>query len=286
MSLHDRSILIDLTLKGLGTARTDQRITRDVLQQTRAETDGGRWISRLWPKEALEPVRKHDAATRAYHQEQTLPWIDSGKRILPTARFPDYMATIRERKAERQVFVDDFLNRYDHWKYEAMKLRGDAYREADYPNLEKATDRFNFRVESEPVPHREDFRITLSGPDIEAMQATLDARIAEAERIARNDLIARLTTPLAHMVERLSEPGARFSNSLFGNVLSIAELIPDLNVTADPNLDAIRQEIMAKISAFDPDAVRDSDFQRNRAAKAASDILATMAPWLEEADAA
>ena len=248
-----------------------------------AESDAGRWVSRLWPKEALDPINTHDRATRAFHLDMTLPWLDNSKRILPSSRFADYMDSVRQRKAERTALVAAFINRYDHWIQEAATMRQGTFRHADYADRSTAEARFSFKVEAEPVPHKDDFRVALAAPDMDAMQATLEERLAVGVRIARNDLLRRISEPLAHMVERLAEPGATFRDSLFENVRQIAHLIPALNITDDPEIEAIRQKITSSLDHLDPGTVRDSAFERKRTAAAANEILSTMAPWLEEA---
>jgi hypothetical protein len=284
MSLHEKAILIDLTLSSITTAKTDPTITKDVLASNSADADAGRWVSQLWPKEALDTITAHDRATRAYHKEMTLPWLEKSKRILPSSRFADYMDTVRQRKAERAGHVTDFINRYDYWIQEASAMRQGTFRQADYPDRSTAESRFDFKVESEPVPHKDDFRVTLAAPDMEAMQDTLEQRLAAGVQIARNDILRRITEPLAHMVERLAEPGATFRDSLFENVRQIARMIPALNITDDPDIEAVRSTIISRLDGLDPSIVRDSAFERKRTAAAANDILSTMAPWLEETE--
>ena len=64
MSLHDKSLLVSLTLAGIPSSRADKEITADVLFRENASADAGRWISRLWPREAMEPIRSLDAQIR------------------------------------------------------------------------------------------------------------------------------------------------------------------------------------------------------------------------------
>ena len=105
MSLHEKSVLIDLTLTSITTSRIDQSVTADVLHRNAAGKDAGRWVSKLWPKEAIDPIQKHDAKTGTLHREMTLPWLDNSKRILPTARFDEYMRIMRDRRPEREDLV-------------------------------------------------------------------------------------------------------------------------------------------------------------------------------------
>lgn len=285
--LHDRAILIDLTLTSITTSRIDQSVTTDVLRRNGAKEDAGRWVSRLWPKEAIDPIVRHDAKTGTLHREMTLPWLDNSKRILPTARFDEYMRIMRERRPEREALVrDHFIGRYAHWLHEARTMRQHLFRPAEYPDQATAAARFSFRVEAEPVPHKNDFRVQLSGPDLAEMQSVLEDRLAEAARIARNDLAARITEPLVRMVERLADPDAKFKDSLIENIRTVAEAIPALNITDDPTLEAARQRILSGLATLDPETLRQSRSDRTRAASEANHILASIAPWLDPIQAA
>jgi hypothetical protein len=287
MSLHDRAILIDLTLTSLTTSRTDQGVTASVLRANAAKDDAGRWVSRLWTKEAIDPIARHDAKTGSLHREMTLSWLDNSLRILPTARFDEYMQVMRDRRPEREAIIrDHFIGRYAHWLQEAANMRQGLYRPAEYPDVATAAARFTFRVEAQPVPHRDDFRVSLSAGDMREMQAILDDRLVEAGKVARNDLVARISEPLVRIVERLSDPDCKFKDSLIDNIRTIAGAIPAFNVTDDPALEDVRLRIHRGLAQLDPDTLRESRSDRTRAAAEANQILASLAPWMEPLEAA
>lgn len=286
MSLHHRAILIDLTLTSITTSRIDQSVTAQVIKANAAKGDAGRWVSRLWPKEAIDPISRHDAKTGSLHREMTLPWLDNSKRMLPTARFEEYMGIMRDRRPEREALVADFIANYGHWLQQAAAMRQNLFRAAEYPDRTTAASRFSFKVEAEPVPHTGDFRVTLSETDLSEMQATLEERLQTAARLARNDLVARISEPLIRIVERLSDPDCKFKDSIIDNVRTIAAAIPAMNVTDDADLDAVRLRILGGLAKLDPETLRESKSDRSRAASEANQILASLAPWMEPIEAA
>jgi hypothetical protein len=282
MSIHHKAILVDLTLSSLATTRIDQSVTAEVLRRKSAAEGAGSWVSRLWPKAALEPISSHDSATGRIHREMTLPWLDNSKRILPTARFEEYMAIMRTRRPEREAIIrDHFLSKYQHWVQAARDMRKDLFDPPQNPPLADVTARFSFRVEAEPVPHRDDFRVTMSANDLSEMQSILDERLATAATAARNELLARIADPLVRIVERLSDPDAKFQNSLLTNLTKIADSIPAFNITEDPAIEAIRLRIATGLAKLNPESIRSSRSDRSRAATEANNILASIAPWME-----
>jgi hypothetical protein len=285
MSIHHKAILVGLTMRSIGTARIDRTVTADVLRSNAAKDDAGRWVSRLWPREALEPITSHDGATGRIHREMTLPWLDNSKRILPTARFDEYMEIMRTRRPEREELIrTHFIGQYDHWLAKAAEMRKHLYKPAEYPSATGAASRFSFRVEAEPVPHRDDFRITLSAADLSEMQAVLDERLDAAASAARNELLARISDPLVRIVERLSDKEAKFQDSLITNLRSIADAIPAFNITEDPAIEQIRLRIITGLGKLNPESLRSSRSDRSRAASEANSILASMAPWMDAID--
>ena len=281
MSLHEKSVLVDLSLGKVTTSRIDRTVTADVLSANSAKKNAGRWVNKLWSDEALQAITTHDSATNSTHRDMTLPWLDK-KRILPTARFDEYMAIMRLRKPERQALVDSFIQNYDHWLAEARIARTGLFNPAEYPSRHRAAARFTFTLSAEPVPHRDDFRIALSAPDMEEMQASLDSRLSGAADTARNELLERIVKPLVIIVERLSDPDAKFRDSLIGNLVEIAEAIPDFNITDDPGIEAVRQRITNGLGKIQPESLRSSRSDRSRAASEANNILAAIAPWMSE----
>lgn len=281
MSLHDKTMLISLTLAGIPSARADKQITADVLFQKNAQADAGRWVSRLWPKEAMEPIRAIDARIRALHYQKTLPWMDKGERILASRTFTAYMDEMRGLRMERETLVQGFLDHYEVWIDKARDMRGDAFNSAEYPNYWQAKKKFRFEIAAAPVPHSADFRVTLAAEEMDEIQASLDARVRNAELTARTDLYRRMAEPVARLVERLAEPDARFTASSLNALREIIAQLPEVNVLDDPEIEMLRQTIETQLCHLNPEQITESRSDRSRALTKANDILAKMAPWMD-----
>ncbi len=253
-----------------------------MLYQHAANKDAGRWVSRLWPKAALEGIISHDSATGRAHREMTLPWLDNSKRILPTAKFDDYMALMRTRRPERAALVKTFIDNYQFWL--ARGRRHAPRRSSNPPNTRTPTPPPPASPSrSRPNPSPTATTSASASPPATWPKCNRSSMTASqaAERIARNDLVARIVEPLVRIVDRLSDPDAKFQDSLIGNIRTIADSIPALNVTDDPAIEDIRLRILAGLATLDPDSLRESRSDRSRAATEANAILASFAPWME-----
>lgn len=280
MSLHDKSLLVSITLGGIAAARIDRETTSFVLRAQHAQDEAGRWTARLWPKQALEPVRSIDSKIRQYHYQKTLPWLDNGSRIIASRTFNDYTDHLRSLRYERENAVNAFIDHYDNWIDQARQMRGDAFDPSEYPSVTKAARKFKFDVNASPIPAATDFRITLDAPEMERVQQELDARIAHAEAEAKRDLYSRIAAPVANLLEKLADPDSRITDASLNAIREICDSIPDLNVFDDPAIDALRDRIAVGLATLRPEALKESRSDRSRAATKASDILSTMAPWL------
>ena len=282
MSIHDKAILISLTLAGIGSARADKAITSEVLRDHNAQADAGRWLARLWPKKALEPIRAIDARIRTFHYERSLPWSDRGERMIPARAYTAYIDHMRGLRREREQAVQDFIDHYDQWISEARVMRGDSFRSADYPTRYAAADRFRMEVAATPIPSAKDFRVELSSRDMEEIEDEIATRIQRATLDAQRALFERIAAPIAALCERLAQPDARISESTFNALRSVVDAIPDLNAFDDPLLDHLAAEIQAKLLRLNPDGLQSSRSDRAIALNSANAILNKMAPWLDD----
>jgi hypothetical protein len=64
------------------------------------------------------------------------------------------------------------------------------------------------------------------------------------------------------------------------NILELVDLIPGLNVLDDPTLNALGDEIKAKLGGVDPKDLRKDKGVRSQAAKDAEAIMARMAGFM------
>jgi hypothetical protein len=260
-------------LNSIGNARKDKAVTNEVCARKRADSTAGRWSNTIWPADAIAPIQQIDGKIRKYVAAKTLPWIDDGRRLLPSTLLQEVTDRIRQFKYEREACVADFLGNY-HVHVDHMRtLRGDLFRDTDYPPIPKLADKFGFTFGFEPVPHQDDFRLNLAADQRKEMEDSVRAALGQAEAIARRELVNRILEPLRHMAFTLSksEPG-KIYDSLLANVLTIADAIPDFNVTNDPRLDEIHDKIKARFSFVTTDEFRNNNLVRARAVRHATEI--------------
>ncbi len=274
--IENRAILVSVHLTKMSGACIDKKITEQVLHQEYASGSAGKWSTDLFPNGALKPISKVDGDIRKYFIDQTLPWADSGVRLLPQSRFMEYSNELSNFSVIRDQKVDEFFNNYDYHIREAQRTLGGLFRSEFYPSENAARKKFKFSSDVQPVPSSGDFRTDAPKDEIKAMEESLAAKMERAAELAERDLAERLAVPLAKMVEKLNAPtedgkSPIFRDTLITNIRDIVEKIPSFNITGNPAFDALHKSMTSPgaITHFTAGLIRDSpELRKNAAAQA------------------
>jgi hypothetical protein len=81
------------------------------------------------------------------------------------------------------------------------------------------------------------------------------------------------------MAEKLADPKAIFRDSMLENTREICALLPRLNFTDDPNLEAMRQQVEASLLKH-PEALRNDPDLRHDTAVEAKKIMDAMGAFM------
>ena len=282
-NIKNSAMLVTLSISMFSPKKTDKKVTREVIRDNNASADAGKFVKALLPDEAIEPIRKIASEARDWHYTHSLPWTDTGQRILPTRHYLDYTGKMRDYRVKFSGEVSVFLAEYpQHVEHAKHRLNG-MFRVEDYPDAAVIPGKFSFETHYSPVPDSADFRVDVADDEMDALRAQVDQRVTDAVNAAQNDLWQRLAEPIGAMVERLGNPDNKFKDSLVGNIKDIVELIPALNLTGDPKLEELRLQAKAQLTHYAPDYLRDSTTVRAQTAEKARQILANMASYMTPA---
>jgi len=162
---------------------------------------------------------------------------------------------------------------------DAQRFLGTAYKPADYPEAHEIADKFRMDMQVMPVPNN-DFRVNIADEELERIHDEVSARVKQAAQGAMQDVWQRLYDKVKHFAEKMDDPKAIFRDSTVDHLVDLCELLPRLNVMDDPNLEAMRQEVEAKLAGYNPDVLRTSPTTRQTVADEANDIAAKMAAFM------
>lgn len=265
------------------TARKlDKSATEEVVTAKNAGAKDAARVNKhlLAGRNELEVIQSMVGRARAFVYDNTLPWSDSGLRLLPTANFEKFVAKMNDFEEEFTTLVTNFVDIYPTLITAQAMALGDMFKRDEYPTQNEIMTKFAFRVNYMPVPTAGDFRVDVGNAAMDDIKAKL-ARLAE-ERVeeAMKDVRARLGEHLKRMSDRLTTDWVageakqrRFHDSLVDGALELCDLTKNLNVVNDQELESARATLEQLLCGVTPDELRKNHAVRQDTKKAVDDLL-------------
>lgn len=264
----------------------DKQVSLQVAHQHGAHENAGRYNKKLLQHaERLEAIHTLAGQIRTYFYQVTLPWSDEGFRILPANLYFELSKKMAEFEQAFHVAVSQFLTAYPNYIEQVQPALNRLFRPDDYPDTAKIREKFELRLEIQPIPSGEDFRVTLSEDQRSRIAREIDANVREALKRGTQDLWLRLRKVVEHMVSRLNEPEARLYPSVVDNIRELVEVLPQLNVAQDVDLNAFVEEIKTRLCTYSTKELKRNELLRASTAQEAADIFARMSAFLSHRQA-
>jgi len=277
MKLSDKALLVNLSISQWMGKKYDKTATKTLADAYGAITAVGRFNKTLLPlNNALDAVHKKAAFIRQEFYKNTLPWAMEGTMMLPTTNYLAFMNQFRQYRDEWTALVDKFITDYPYLRGEAQRLLPNGlYRDADYPSVTEMRRKFSMDLSIYPVPTN-DFRVEIADAELASIHKDIEVRVRNSMQTAMKDVWARLYERVEAMAEKLSDPSAIFRDSLVENARELCDLLPRLNFSDDPDLEAVRLAVQTKLASHHPDALRNNPHLRQSVATEAKDLMAKM----------
>lgn len=275
--LSERAVLAQLSLSMWTARKQDKRVTSQAISANGASDGAGRFHKALLPMcEALENVHGSGRALRNFFYINTLDWGLEGTRLLPSAKYLDFMYELRKKREDWECLVRMFAADYTDFVTEARSSLGAMFDPADYPDPSEITNKFKININIMPVPET-DFRVDLPESEMRDIQQGVETRLQEAQQVAMRDAAQRLLDVVSKAHEKLAQPDAIFRDSLIDNIRDICNILPGLNIMDDESLEDRRLEALLKLSTVSADALRLDPALRSQKATEAKAIIDKMA---------
>jgi len=256
------------------TARKHDKVaSREVKHDKGAHSDDAARVNKnlMAGMANLKKVTDFVAATRSSFYTMTLPWSDSGQRLIPMAQFFELKQWINTQEIEFNSIVGEFLRDYPTLiSAQAFQL-GALFNRNEYPSVDDIRHKFGFRVGFLPLPQAGDFRVDAATEVINEMEEqykeTLNTRIQQVNE----DLWERLHSTIKHMSDRMgvSADGKKniFRDSLVENAVDLCDLLKRLNITNDQKLEKARASLESALLGVDATELRKDGAREEMAIK-------------------
>ena len=252
-----------LQFKWLGTSKA---LSAD--QKSQAADSFGADVESISAGKRLIDV-KHDAwkgltsiksqATK-YWKENSLPYPETGIRLIRQDRIEDFDATFEDYRAQLEAGVRMFDEQFAEIK-EAARIRlGSLFDATDYPSSLENEFRIDWCFPSVNPP---DWMKRLN-PEVYAEQARRVAqRFDEAVQLAESAFIEELDKLVNHLAERLGgDDGGRpriFRDSAVTNMGDFLTRFRELNIRSNEQLDELVGRCESLMRGVQPQSLRDND---------------------------
>jgi hypothetical protein len=280
MRISEKAMLVLLRISCWSGRRFDRELTDEVCRSKSARSGAARVNKNLVEGSSeLQAVAKCHGAIRQFVYAQTLPWADTGARILPVSNYFEFSKGMSGLKRAAEAAVEAFVAAYPDIIDRARVALNGMFDQGDYLPQDQIERLFSCSVDFRPMPEAADFRVVLSDDEDKRIRDEIEGQLKGALTDAMADLWRRLREAVDHMARKLGEPGAIFRNSLVENVRELVDLIPRLNLTGDKSLEGVAADVKAKLAGLDPDVLRESEIDRALAAQTAEAIVRKMAGY-------
>jgi hypothetical protein len=159
---------------------------------------------------------------------------------------------------------------------------GGLFRAEDYPSVAELRAKFSMETRLLPLPDAGDFRVTLGDEEKNRIKRQIAEAVEASLQVGSRELWQRLYESVKRLVDRLAAYKATdagvehpFRDSVVTNLVKLVDILPKLNVTSDPELERMTEEVRSAL-LVDPQRLRDSETVRSETARAASGIVDRM----------
>lgn len=280
-SISSSAMLVELTISSWAGRKLDKTASREITATKNAAKGTANVNKKLLGDCAeLDAVLKYAANARNAHYAMTMPWSDTGLRLLPTVKFFDYEQETSALARGYTDLVETFLTAYEWECIQAETTLGDMFNRDDYPTIESLRDKFRLRVHYLPLAEAGDFRLDVGNEAQDVLAEKYKQYYATQLQGALADVWGRAHTALSKMSERLdysdNDTKKVFRDSLVDNVIDLLDLLDACNVTGNTEMTEMRMRVEDTLRGVTPDALREDAYLRLRTKQNVDSIIKTL----------
>lgn len=276
-TLSERALLVRFSIGRWYGSGADEEVVSNIKKAAEAEGEVGSFTKRLMKREHLAEINRVTNDARKYHKTMTLPWGDSGQRVLNIEVYREYKERMTAFERDFWKAVGEFEVRYPDLVKEEAKRLNKMYKASDYPSAEEIRSYFRFGLVIDTLPRTQDIRLKLSAEHAEEIKHDIEKRLHESLSGALTDVYARIADEVREAKEKLDDPDARLQTKMFSGLQEIIALLPKLNVVRDPKLIQMGRDLQKELISVPVDALRDDSGIRKQTAAKAGKMLDAIA---------
>ena len=270
--LADKAMLVALNVTGWSASAQDKEAAAEVAENHQADPEVGRYTKRLLPKEALQEVNALARELRASHEDLTLPWTERLYRLLPVASYEKYQEITDELAEARVQARTKLIAKLPDYIAQAKEELGDLFEPGLYPEPEKLKELIAVEKTFMPIPDGNHFVADLAQAEVDKIRQQIDRQNEARLETAMGQLYQQLGQQIRQCLRQLTpaegeqkSPAVRAAS--LENLRRMSRLIPAKNLTDDPELNRICQELQSALQGLEAKNLQPSSKEYDAAAR-------------------
>ena len=286
-AVRESAVLADVSISMWGGTKTDGKLLNDLKTQHGATGDVGTVNKKLLAgaDELLKKTRTAFSAVRLRHYELTLPWVSDphatrqeGARLLPHLITERYMSEMSALKRAAVNQLEEFLAAYPDLIVQAKANLGSMVGNTTYPTVDELRSSFRVHFDFEPLPAASNFQ-GLDSFMLERLTKGLQKKQQRQVVDASAAMWKRAAKPVRKLIERLENADTTIKEPTIEALREIVTLLPGWNLTGDPQMAEVTEEINELISGLDAKTLRTNEVVRSEVIAGAKRVQDKMTQW-------
>ena len=271
--IHGNVMLVELRVSQWTARKMDKGAAALVAQKNQVDESVGSYYKSLIDPKILKDIASCVNDARKDYYKRTLPWSDDGPRVLSAPMYFEFMDVMQKHRVKFETMTGQFLKDYPYHREEAKRFLGSLFRDDDYPTPEKLAEKFGFSLSVNPLPHSSDFRCDIGSEEVDKIKAQIEEQTTATLQHSIRSAFERIFKVATQYVDRLEKDDNIFRDSMVENARELADIMPKLNITGDPELDRLTSVVREKLTAHDPQVLRTNMGARREVAAAAKNVV-------------
>lgn len=272
-TLSNRALLVSLGISQWTARKLDRAETTALAQRHGTPGEVARVNKSLLPFAAqLDAIHKKSGEIRTFYYKNSLPWGMEGVNVIRADAYMDFAMKMKSHMDDWNLKVDAFCAEYPRLVEEAKILLNTLWKADDYPDVSTIRSRFHIGVKFMPVPDAGDWRVEIEDDALQELRDQITKEVGASQTAAMQDAWRRVHEVVTHAHGRLSNPDAKFRDSLVENAQELCSVLTALNIADDKDLEAVRAELERALCSHQPTTLRENMSVRSSVADQLAEI--------------
>lgn len=268
-TLQSSAMILRLSISMYTGRKADKKTREEVVADKGAAAKSAASVYKsLFAGDAdLEAINTFQAKARREVAFMTVPWTDSGDRLVSTRNYFEVADRLSALRNEFNALVDKFVSGYATKVSNAAFALGDLFDRTEYPDPQEIAHKFAFSYSFEPVPDSNDFRVDLQNEALQTLREQYQQAAQQRLNIAMGDVWSRVMDEVTRLRDKLIVPEEgkrpRIFESSFDGFKELVGSLEALNIVNDPQLEEARVQLKNALEPVDITSIRESDEMRD-----------------------